>query len=330
MERVELIHGDGGKYTLELINDIFYKNFRNDILLQGIDSGVFSVNKGTMALTTDSFIVQPLFFRGGDIGRLSICGTINDLVVCGAKPLYLSASFIIEEGFPIKKLEEISLSMAKTCEKAKVKIITGDTKVVEKGKADGIFINTTGVGFVDNYNIKRIEEGDAIIVTGSIAEHGTAIAVDRYNLDIKGDIKSDCMPLNHLLEKLLKYKDYIKLMRDPTRGGIGQALNDICKNSGLGIALLEGCIPIREEVKWVNEMIGIDPLYLASEGRMLIICCNKVAEEIKSILVEHLGCQDAEIIGRVTNQEKLVCIENSLGGKRILGDLDFQMLPRIC
>lgn len=330
MERIELIHGDGGKYTSELIRDIFYKSFKNDILLQEADSGVFDVNKGTMALTTDSFIVKPLFFRGGDIGKLSICGTVNDLVVCGAKPLYMSASFIMEEGFSLRELERIVFSMGKTSLEANIRIITGDTKVVEKGKADGIFINTTGVGVIDNYKPKIIENEDCIIITGSIAEHGTSIAVDRYELQVEGDIKSDCQPLNHLLDSLLAYKDYIKLMRDPTRGGIGQVLNDICKSSGLGIRLIEESIPIREEVRWINEMLGLDPLYLASEGRMIIVCSKSMAMDIRNSLIIQGGCKDAEIIGSFTTKERLVYMENSFGGKRIIGNLDFQMFPRIC
>lgn len=330
MDKVQLIHGDGGEYTSELIKDIFYSNFSNDILLQEMDSGIFKINSERLAFTTDSFIIDPIFFRGGDIGKLSICGTINDLTVCGAYPLYLSASFIIEEGFPISKLKDIVSSMNKTCSEAKVKIITGDTKVVEKGKADGIFINTAGIGVIDKFSPKKIEPGDSIIITGTIAEHGTAIAVDRYELDIHGDIRSDCEPLNHLLSYLLKYEEGIKLMRDPTRGGIGQVLNEISRKSNLGIHLFKENIPIRREVKAINEMLGLDPLYLASEGRIIIIADKSISEEIKNELQSTCGCQEASILGHFTEEERLVYIENSIGGIRILNGLDFQMLPRIC
>lgn len=228
-KNIELIHGDGGKYTGELIEKIFYKSFNNDILLEDMDSALISLDKGKIAFTTDSFVVNPIFFRGGDIGKLAVCGTVNDLTVCGAYPMYLSAGFIIEEGFPVKKLQRIVESMGNTCRQANVKIVTGDTKVVPKGKVDGVFINTAGIGIVKGYTPKKIQSGDSIIITGSIAEHGTAIVVDRYNLKVKGNIESDCAPLNYILDCLEKYKESIKLMKDPTRGGIGEILNEISK-----------------------------------------------------------------------------------------------------
>ncbi|MCY6372029.1 hydrogenase expression/formation protein HypE [Clostridium ganghwense] len=327
---IELIHGDGGKYTGELIEKIFYKSFDNDILLENMDSALFSLDKGKIAFTTDSFVVNPMFFRGGDIGKLAVCGTVNDLTVCGAIPLYLSVGFIIEEGFPINKLQKIAESMGNTCRQANVKIVTGDTKVVPKGKIDGVFINTSGVGFVKGYVPKKIQSGDSIIITGTIGEHGTAIAVDRYNLKVKGNIESDCAPLNYLLDYLQKYKDNIKLMKDPTRGGIGEILNEVSKKSKLGIHLLEKSIPIREEIEGINEMLGINPLYLASEGRMILVVENDVAEEIKEGLKKEGKCSNASIIGHFTNKEDFVYVENAFGGKRLLGSLDTQMLPRIC
>lgn len=330
MERVELLHGDGGKYTSQLIKEVFYNSYGNSVLLEDKDSAIFKTERGNMAFTTDSYIVKPIFFRGGDIGKLAICGTVNDLTVSGASPLYLSVGFIIEEGFPVNQLKAIALSMQETCIEANVKIVTGDTKVVEKGKAEGVFINTSGIGVIHGFISKEIREGDHLLITGTIAEHGTAIAVDRYNLDVKGDIKSDCAPLCKLLECLYKHKDKIKLMKDPTRGGIGEALNEIAKKSGLGIHLFQDKIPIRKEVEWINEMLGLDPLYLASEGRMVIVADNSVSEEILADLKKLCNCNEASLIGKFTKEDKLVYIENLLGGKRILSPLDYHMLPRIC
>ncbi|MCY6356236.1 hydrogenase expression/formation protein HypE [Clostridium sp. ZS2-4] len=329
-KNIELIHGDGGKYTGELIEKIFYRNFQNDILLEDMDSALLSVDKGKIAFTTDSFVVNPIFFRGGDIGKLAVCGTVNDLTVSGAYPICLSAGFIIEEGFSLEKLERIADSMGKICEQANVKIVTGDTKVVPKGKVDGVFINTSGIGIIKGYTSKEIQAGDSIIVTGTIGEHGTAIEVDRYNLKVEGNIQSDCAPLNYLLDCLEKYKESIKLMKDPTRGGIGEILNEISKKSKLGIHIFEKNIPIREEVKGINEMLGINPLYLASEGRMILVVESSKAEEIKEELKKQYGCVNASIIGDFTDRAEFVYIENGFGGKRILNSLDTQMLPRIC
>lgn len=330
LDRVELLHGDGGKYTSQLIKEVFYDSYGNSILLEDSDSAVIKLQGESMAFTTDSFTVKPIFFRGGDIGKLAICGTINDLTVSGAIPLYLSVGFIIEEGFPISQLKNIALSMRNVCKETNVKIVTGDTKVVEKGSAEGIFINTSGVGIINGFKAKEIKDGDHIIITGTIAEHGTAVAVDRYNLNVKGDIKSDCFPLCTLLPCLDKYKDKIKLMKDPTRGGIGEVLNEIAIKSGFGVHLFESKIPITKEVKWVNEMLGLDPLYLASEGRMLIVVENIVSKYIISDLKKTCNCNNASVIGVFTKECEFVYTENLLGGKRILNPLDYHMLPRIC
>ncbi|WP_315116053.1 hydrogenase expression/formation protein HypE [uncultured Clostridium sp.] len=328
-DAIELIHGEGGKYTEKLIKEIFYASFKNDILLKNADSALINLSSKEIAMTTDSFVVNPIFFRGGDIGKLAVCGTVNDLIACGAEPLYLSAAFIIEEGFFLKDLVTIVNSMKKVCEFAKVSIVTGDTKVVPKGKGDKIFINTTGIGVVDGYKSKNIECNDKIIITGTIAEHGTAIALDRYNLKVKGDIASDCAHLNYLLRYIKNYCNHIKFMRDPTRGGVAQVLNEISKESGLGIHLLQNKIPIRQEVEAINDMLGINPLYLACEGRMIIVAdeyaCNHIVEDLKN----RCNCE-ASIIGEFTNESKFVYIENDFGGKSILGELDTQILPRIC
>ncbi|KOF58206.1 MULTISPECIES: hydrogenase expression/formation protein HypE [Clostridium] len=329
---IKLFHGDGGKYTSELIENIFYKHFNNSILTSGIDSALFNVNSGKMAFTTDSFVVKPLFFSGGNIGKLAVCGTINDLSVSGAKPLYLSAGFIIEEGFSIEILDLIVEEMAKQCKLLGVKVVTGDTKVVEKGSADRIFINTAGVGVIqNNYEMKKIEAGDKIIVSGNIGDHGTAITLERYGVDVKSNIKSDCASVYEIVEAIKEYYPFVKIMKDPTRGGIATILNEISSISGLGIKLVEENIPILREVQGVNKMLGLDPLYMACEGRVIIVAKSEVAKEILGRLRSLKQCKDASIIGSFTeDSERIVYVENSFGGERILNTLDGEMLPRIC
>lgn len=331
-EKIKLAHGDGGKYTNELIKDIFYKHFDNSILMSGIDSALFPISNGKMAFTTDSFVVKPLFFSGGNIGKLAVCGTINDLSVAGAKPLYLSTGFIIEESFSIEILDLIVSEMEKQCELSKVKIVTGDTKVVPRGCADGLFINTAGVGIVQNdYEMKKIEAGDKIIVTGNIGEHGTAITLARYNIDVKSDIKSDCASVYQLVDELKEYYPSIKIMKDPTRGGLATILNEISNISGLSIKLMEGNIPISKEVMGVNEMLGLDPLYMACEGRIVLVVKGEEANRILCRLQRLDECRAASIIGEfIDTSEQLVYMENFFGGKRILNNLEGEMLPRIC
>ncbi|ACA54466.1 hydrogenase expression/formation protein HypE [Clostridium botulinum] len=330
---ITLNHGHGGKYTHELIEELMYKYFNNKILIEGIDSATFNIKKGKLAFTTDSFVVKPLFFNGGDIGKLAICGTVNDLSVSGAKPLYLSCSFIIEEGFPIEKLEIIVKSMASTAKEANVLIVTGDTKVVEKGSVDQIFINTSGIGIIEEqYSIKNIEKGDKVIVTGNIGDHGTTVALDRYNLNIRGNLKSDCTPVNAITNKLKEYYPYIKIMKDPTRGGVATTLNEISSLSkNLGICVWEDKIPIKNEVKAINEMLGLDPLYMACEGRIVMVVKDQYAKDILKIIKEIDNCKNAEIIGTfVKNPYNIVYVENFLGGTRIINMLEGDMLPRIC
>lgn len=330
-EVIQLVHGDGGKHTEELIQNLFYKYFNNSLLLEGQDATVFPF-EGKMAFTTDSFVVKPLFFKGGNIGKLAVCGTINDLAVSGAKPLYLSASFIIEEGFSLKSLEEIVKSMGETCLEAGVKIITGDTKVVEKGGVDGIFINTSGIGkLLDGYNMKNIEHGDKIIVTGCIGDHGTTIALERYDIKVKGDFKSDCTNIFPFIERLNKYYNSIKIMRDPTRGGLATVLHEFSKLCGLGIHLKEEEIPIDEGVRVVNQLLGFEPLYMACEGRLVLVVKDSEADKILDIIKSMDDGKNARIIGEfIKDEEKTVFIENYFGGKRILSPLEGNMLPRIC
>ena len=331
-EVIKLSHGDGGKYTQRLIQQLFYKYFNNGLLLQGQDAAVLPATEGKMAFTTDSFVVKPLFFSGGNIGKLAVCGTINDLIVSGAKPFYLSAGFIIEEGFSMQSLEEITKSMGEVCRICGVNIVTGDTKVVEKGAVDGIFINTSGIGQVVNgYDIKPIEAGDRIIVTGGIGEHGTTIALERYDIKVKGNFTSDCAALYPFIEVLKEHYTAIKIMRDPTRGGLATLLHEFAVLAGLGIHLIEGHIPIREEVKVANQLLGLDPLYMACEGRMVLVVKECEAQKILEIIKTIEPGKEARIIGEfVKKPQDTIIIENSFGGKRILSALEGPMLPRIC
>ncbi|ABR35145.1 hydrogenase expression/formation protein HypE [Clostridium beijerinckii] len=329
---IKLIHGDGGKHTKILIEQLFYKYFNNNILLQEQDSATFTAVQGKMAFTTDSFVVKPLFFSGGNIGKLAVCGTINDLAVSGAKPFYLSSSFIIEEGFSMQSLEEIVKSMGQTCLECGAKIVTGDTKVVEKGSVDGIFINTSGIGYIINgYEVKPIEEGDKIIVTGEIGEHGTTIAVERYNLKVKGDYKSDCAPLFHFIEELKEQFPSIKIMRDPTRGGLSTVLHEFSSLCKLGIHLIEKEIPISESVKAINNLLGLDPLYMACEGRMVLVVKETEAKKVLDIIRSIDQGKGARIIGEfIKDSNQNIFIENGFGGKRVVSPLEVSMLPRIC
>ncbi len=329
---IRLYHGDGGVKTNELIKEVFLKNYgsSNEILLN--DSFVFSAEPSKLAYTTDSFVVRPLFFRGGDIGKLAICGTINDLATAGATPLYISAGFIIEEGFPIEHLLKIAESMGKVCMENGVKIVTGDTKVVEKGCADGLFINTSGIGVVSvHYSPQEIEPGDEIIITGTIAEHGTAILLDRYDLAVETDLTSDCNPLNQLIDNLEMELPYIKLMKDPTRGGLATILNEIAATAGYNVELYENQIPVSDPVKAINEILGIDPLYLACEGRMVLIVKKGFGDRILRHIKELSGCKAAQKIGRFTKDcQKIVYLQTSIGGKRLIPALEGQTIPRIC
>ena len=330
---IKLIHGNGGKDTNHLIEEIFYKHFNNELLVNSLDSSVFKVSQGKMAFTTDSFVVKPLFFSGGNIGKLAVCGTINDLVVSGARPLYLSCGFIIEEGFPMNLLEKIVHTMGKICKETGVKIVTGDTKVVEKGAVDGLFINTSGIGIINRgYEPKPIKKGDNIIVTGGIAEHGTTIAIERYKMKVKGNLKSDCMPLTKVMDKLEKHISSVKLMKDPTRGGLATALNEIAQFAEMDVHLLEEQIPIKKEIVSVNQLIGLDSLYLACEGRMILVVDQNEGQNIVKEIRKCEGCEDAKIIGSLVDvgSAPTVFIETFIGGKRILGPLEGAMLPRIC
>ncbi len=331
--KITLNHGNGGINTEKLIKNIFQKHFDNHILNEGIDSAILPKVDGEICFTTDSFVVKPTFFPGGDIGKIAMCGTINDLVVSGAIPLYISAAFIIEEGFDIEDLEKIVISMANISKITNVAIVTGDTKVVEKGSADGIYITTTGVGKkINDYESKEVCNNDKIIVTGGIGEHGTAIALSRYNINSKTEILSDCMPLTKLQPILLKYIKDIKIMRDPTRGGVATILNEVVNYYNVGIQIEEESIPVKNSIKSVCNILGLDPMYLACEGRMLLVVNENIAEKMLNEIQNIEGCEYANIIGSIISDKyKNTVIMNTLiGGKRCIEHLYEDSLPRIC
>lgn len=330
-KKITLRHGDGGLHTSKLIHDIFYRHFDNEILTGYQDAAMFTTEAGRLAFTTDSFVVKPIFFPGGDIGKLAISGTINDLTTAGAVPLYLSAGFVIEEGFEIEKLNQIAASMGETCKRAGAKIVTGDTKVVEKGLVDGAYINTSGIGRVQEcFHPRQITSGDEIILTGTIAEHGTAILLERYDLGLQSNIKSDCRPLSEIIPALGDLLKHVKLMRDPTRGGLATTLCEISESHHIGALIEEENLQIRPAVGAVHELLGTDPLYFASEGRMILVIEKGHGLEIVNRLKGLESCRDAEQIGTFDKEYSKVCLQTPLGGKRILSMLENQMISRIC
>lgn len=328
-----LAHGDGGLLTHQLVKNLFLRYFNNELLVAMTDAACVYSQTGRMAITTDSFVVDPVFFPGGDIGKLAICGTINDLAVSGAKPAYLAASFVIEEGFSLNELEQIIDSMAKTCQEAGVEIIAGDTKVVARGQADKIFITTTGVGYIPpgvNLGYHRISPGDHVLVNGCLGNHGLAILLQRQELGLDSQIISDCAPLNEITERLLRPFKGIKFMRDLTRGGLATAAKEIALASGVDIWLREADLPVEEKVRGATEMLGLDPLYLANEGKFMAIIASGMAEAaVEALRKEPLG-KDACLIGEVKPGKGNVYLRTTLGGTRNLDMLAGAPLPRIC
>ncbi|HLV09567.1 MAG TPA: hydrogenase expression/formation protein HypE, partial [Halanaerobiales bacterium] len=289
---------------------------------------------GKAVVSTDSFVVNPLFFPGGDIGKLSVCGTINDLAMSGARPLYLTAGFILEEGFKLRDLEEIIKSMATEAQEAKVEIVAGDTKIVEKGKGDRIYINTTGIGVIDNLKTavtRNIQKGDKIIINGNIGEHGLTILKERQGLDFNLALKSDCCALYDLIRNILNNNNGIKFLRDPTRGGIAAVLNEIALRFNLGIEISEEKIPLRQEVKGLCRILGLDPLYLANEGKVILIADGTESERIVETMRRHQYGKQARIIGTITgNEEAQVYMKTRIGGKRVIKWVTGEILPRLC
>jgi hydrogenase expression/formation protein HypE len=332
--RIDMSHGSGGKAMAQLVDELFFTAFANPLLEQRNDQAMFEVSAGRMVMTTDSYVVSPLFFPGGDIGSLAVHGTVNDIAMAGAKPLYLTAGFIIEEGFPLRDLNRIVSSMAEAARSAGVAIVTGDTKVVERGKGDGVFINTTGIGVVPpgvSPSGDRARPGDVILVSGTIGDHGVAIMSTREGLSFDTSTISDSAALHGLVAAMVTAVPDIHVMRDPTRGGLATTLNEIAHQSGVGMVLEEDAIPVREEVAAACELLGLDPLYVANEGKLVAICAPEDAETLLNIMRKHPLGSDAAIIGTVREDDhRFVQLETTFGGKRIVDWLAGEQLPRIC
>ena len=333
-ERVTMSHGAGGKATQTLIEAIFLDAFRNPLLEPLEDAARLDIGESAVALTTDSFVVSPLFFPGGNIGDLAVNGTVNDLAVSGATPLYLTAGFILEEGFPVADLIRITTSMRDAAAVAGVRVVTGDTKVVEKGKADGCYINTAGVGVIDRgvrLGVAQARPGDAVLVSGPIGDHGVTIMLARGELDIEADLQSDTAPLAGLVAGLLGAVPGVRALRDATRGGVATILNEIAKAADVGVVVTEDAIPVRAEVRGACELLGIDPMYVACEGRLVAVVPGDSAGRALAALRAHeLGAQ-AAVVGHVTaGQPGIVRLKTAFGGTRIVDLLVGDPLPRIC
>jgi hydrogenase expression/formation protein HypE len=331
---VLLGHGSGGRLSGELVRDVFLPLLKNPALARLDDQAIVNVNGSRLAFSTDSFVVKPLFFPGGDIGSLAVHGTVNDLAMGGAQPLFLSAAFIIEEGLSMEVLRRVVESLQKAASAAGVCIVTGDTKVVEKGSGDELFITTTGVGLVPDgidFSANRAQPGDKVLLSGLIGEHGIAILAQREGLEFESEIRSDSAALHTLVADMLHASSGIRCMRDPTRGGVSSALNEIAQQSQVGIALDEPTISVREEVRGACEMLGLDPLYVANEGKLLAIVDPASADVLLAAMRKHPLGRDAQIIGSVTAKNpSLVVMRTALGTTRIVDMLPGDQLPRIC
>ena len=327
-------HGSGGRASAKLIHDLFLRHLGNEQLNQGNDYAAFDISDGRMVMSTDAHVISPLFFPGGDIGSLAVHGTVNDVSMSGARPLYLSASFILEEGLPLIDLERIVISMAKAARQAGVRIICGDTKVVEQGKGDGVFISTTGVGMVPSgvaISGDKARPGDVILVSGSMGDHGVAILSKRENLQFETTIESDSAALNTLVENMVKAVPQIHCLRDPTRGGLATTLNELAKQSAVGMQLNESAIPVKPQVAAACELLGLDPIYIANEGKLIAICAAEDAETLLSVMRDHtLGYQSAIIGEIVEDKYQIVQMRTHLGGQRVVDWLAGEQLPRIC
>jgi hydrogenase expression/formation protein HypE len=332
-EKILLAHGSGGKLAHDLVEKSFVKALANPLLDRLDDSAVFDIS-GKLAFTTDSYVVSPIFFPGGDIGKLAVCGTVNDLATSGAKPLYLSLSFIIEEGLLVSELEKVVESVQKAVDEAGVKIVTGDTKVVTKGSADKLFINTAGVGVIpEGFNISgtNAKPGDKVLLNGPIGDHGIAVVSKREGLSFATKLKSDCAPLGDLVADMLEASPNIHSLRDPTRGGLATSLNELAKQSQVSVRIEEKKIPVREEVLAACEMLGFDPLYVANEGKMIAIVAPEDAEKVLAAMRKHKYGKDAAIIGEVMAENPgRVTMKTVLGSSRIVDMLTGDLLPRIC
>jgi hydrogenase expression/formation protein HypE len=340
---IHLAHGSGGKLSHDLVDRLFVHHFDNPTLLQLDDAAVVDVpgrhspaTPPRLAFSTDSYVISPLFFPGGDIGKLAVCGTVNDLSMSGARPLWLSAGFIIEEGFPIADLERIVSSMAATAARCGVQVVTGDTKVVDRGSADQVFINTAGVGGVPagvEIGGNRARPGDVVLLSGTIGDHGMTIMTQREGLRFDSPLESDCAPLNGLVAGLVAAlpPEAIRCLRDPTRGGLATALNELASQSQVGMEVEETAIPVREAVRGACELLGLDPLYVANEGKLVAIVAPQAAEKALATLRADEHGRDGVIIGRVTETHRgRVVLRTALGARRVVDMLVGEQLPRIC
>ncbi len=331
---VDMTHGGGGRAMAQLIEELFIRHLDNALLRQGNDQALFTVEGGRMVMSTDGHVISPLFFPGGDIGALAVHGTLNDVAMSGARPLYLSAAFILEEGFPLADLERIVISMAQAAADAGVPVVTGDTKVVERGKGDGVFITTTGVGVVPpgvNISGDRAQPGDAVLVSGTIGDHGVAIMSSRENLDFETRIESDSAALHTLVADMVDAVADIHCLRDPTRGGLATTLNELARQSGVGVKLDEEAIPVNPAVAAACELLGLDPLYVANEGKLVCICRATDADRLLSVMQAHPHGRNAAIIGTVIEDvHGFVQMQTRFGGSRVVDWLAGEQLPRIC
>ncbi|MCP5158191.1 MAG: hydrogenase expression/formation protein HypE [Gammaproteobacteria bacterium] len=331
---VELSHGGGGRAMAQLIEELFLAAFDNAWLRAQDDGAHLIVPPGRLAMAVDSHVVSPLFFPGGDIGCLSVHGTLNDIAMTGAQPLYLAAAFILEEGFPLADLQRIIASMAQAAQQAGIPIVTGDTKVVERGKGDGVFITTTGIGLIPvgvEISAHRAQPGDAILLSGALGDHGMAVMAQREHLRFDAPIMSDTAALHELVAAMVATVPDIHCLRDPTRGGLGCALNEIAQQSGVGMRLREAAIPVHEPVRALCEFLGLDPLYVANEGKLLAICPAASAEALLAVMRQHPQGREATLIGEVVaDPQAFVEMETSFGGRRLVDWLSGEQLPRIC
>ena len=334
-EKISLAHGSGGKASHELIEKLFVAGFGSKSLAAMEDSAVIRVGSETIAFSTDSYVVDPIFFPGGDIGSLTVHGTVNDLAMRGARPLYLSVGMIIEEGFAFKDLEAIVRSLKEGADRAGVEIVAGDTKVVQSGKADKIFINTSGIGVLDNgldISAANGRPGDLVLLSGTMADHGATILCQREGLQIQGEFRSDSAPLNHMVEAMIREAgSFIHILRDPTRGGVGTTLNELAMSSGVGIRIREKVLPVRDDVRGACELLGLDPIYLANEGKLLAFVDPAAAERVLAVMRKMEYGENSCIIGEVVvDHPGQVVLETIIGSARIVDMLHGEPLPRIC
>lgn len=338
-DQIVLGHGSGGRLTQELIQRVFQTVFNNSLLQEGNDFARVPLNDeeglaGSIAISTDSHIIYPLFFPGGDIGKLAVCGTVNDVSMSGAIPLYLTAGFILEEGLPVEMLQRIVISMQVAAEEAGIRIVAGDTKVVERGKGDGLFINTTGIGWVPSkYKIggQFAQPGDFVIISGTLGDHGIAVLSARGELGLETKVESDTAPLNKLIQSILEVSPNIHVLRDPTRGGLATTLNEIAAQSKVSIWLDEAKIPVKPAVRAACEILGFDPLYIANEGKVIVILPPEDAPAVLTTMRNSVYGSKAEIIGEIKSASPgRVLLKSTIGGTRILDVLAGEMLPRIC